>query len=131
MACSAASRVKRSPMRRPCPGRSIARVGIPSRSRSSTCCRHRVCEVRRPCTRMTVAGMGRLYAGCAGRPRARGRRRCENRRMTMYLTGDPAADDLLEHDDLALLLGMLLDQQVTMESAFAGPGKMRHGIGAL
>ena len=32
--------------------------------------------------------------------------------MTMYLTGDPAADDLLEHDDLALLLGMLLDQQV-------------------
>lgn len=40
--------------------------------------------------------------------------------MTMYLTGDPAADELLGHDDLALLLGMLLDQQVTMESAFAG-----------
>jgi uncharacterized HhH-GPD family protein len=45
--------------------------------------------------------------------------------MTMYLTGDPAADELLENDDLALLLGMLLDQQVTMESAFAGPAKIR------
>ena len=50
--------------------------------------------------------------------------------MTMYLTGDPAADELLEHDDLALLLGMLLDQQVTMESAFAGPAKIRDRIGA-
>ena len=39
----------------------------------------------------------------------------------LYLTGDPAADALLSTDPLALLLGMLLDQQVTMESAFAGP----------
>ncbi|MCW4385705.1 Fe-S cluster assembly protein HesB [Salinibacterium sp. SYSU T00001] len=51
--------------------------------------------------------------------------------MTMYLTGDAAADELLEHDDLALLLGMLLDQQVTMESAFAGPAKIRDRMGAL
>lgn len=51
--------------------------------------------------------------------------------MTLYLTGDPAADELLEHDDLALLLGMLLDQQVTMESAFAGPAKIRDRMGSL
>lgn len=51
--------------------------------------------------------------------------------MTLYLTGDPAADELLENDDLALLLGMLLDQQVTMESAFAGPAKIRDRMGVL
>ncbi|AWB90370.1 HhH-GPD-type base excision DNA repair protein [Homoserinimonas hongtaonis] len=51
--------------------------------------------------------------------------------MTMYLTGDAAADELLESDDLALLLGMLLDQQVTMESAFAGPAKIRDRVGGL
>lgn len=51
--------------------------------------------------------------------------------MTMYLTGDPAADELLATDDLALLLGMLLDQQVTMESAFAGPAKIRDRLGSI
>jgi uncharacterized HhH-GPD family protein len=51
--------------------------------------------------------------------------------MTMYLTGEPDADALLAEDDLALLLGMLLDQQVTMESAFAGPAKIRDRIGSL
>ncbi|MCW2581661.1 MAG: Fe-S cluster assembly protein HesB [Klenkia sp.] len=34
---------------------------------------------------------------------------------------DPAADELLSRDPLALLLGMLLDQQFPMERAFAGP----------
>ncbi|MEO6826161.1 MAG: HhH-GPD-type base excision DNA repair protein [Microbacteriaceae bacterium] len=51
--------------------------------------------------------------------------------MTIYLTGEAAADALLTDDDLALLLGMLLDQQVTMESAFAGPAKIRDRIGTL
>ena len=41
--------------------------------------------------------------------------------MTIYLTGDDAADALLTEDELALLIGMLLDQQVPMETAFAGP----------
>jgi len=49
----------------------------------------------------------------------------------MYLTGDPAADRLLAEDDLALLIGMLLDQQVTMETAFAGPAKIRDRLGSL
>jgi len=45
--------------------------------------------------------------------------------MTMlWLTGDDAADRLLSTDPLALLIGMLLDQQVPMETAFAGPAKL-------
>lgn len=51
--------------------------------------------------------------------------------MALHITGDPAADSLLSDSPLALLLGMLLDQQVTMESAFAGPAKIRDRIGSL
>ena len=43
---------------------------------------------------------------------------------TVFLSTDPRADELLTHDRFALLVGMLLDQQVTMESAFAGPQKL-------
>src|SRR5699024_10484593 len=43
---------------------------------------------------------------------------------TLWLTGDDAADRLLSTDPLALLIGMLLDQQVPMETAFAGPAKL-------
>jgi uncharacterized HhH-GPD family protein len=39
----------------------------------------------------------------------------------LYLTGDQTADALLEADDNALLIGMILDQQVPMEKAFSGP----------
>jgi uncharacterized HhH-GPD family protein len=39
----------------------------------------------------------------------------------IWLTGDPAADQLLTEDDNALLVGMVLDQQVPMEKAFSGP----------
>ncbi len=51
--------------------------------------------------------------------------------MELDITGDPAADKLLSEDAFALLTGMLLDQQVTMESAFAGPEKIRTRIGSL
>jgi uncharacterized HhH-GPD family protein len=37
------------------------------------------------------------------------------------LTGNPEADQLLTDDDNALLIGMILDQQVPMEKAFSGP----------
>ena len=40
------------------------------------------------------------------------------------MTGDEAADRLLDDDPFALLVGMLLDQQVAMETAFAGPAKI-------
>ena len=39
----------------------------------------------------------------------------------LRLTGDPDADQLLTDDDNALLIGMVLDQQVPMEKAFSGP----------
>ncbi|MFD1721919.1 HhH-GPD-type base excision DNA repair protein [Amnibacterium endophyticum] len=47
----------------------------------------------------------------------------------LHITGDEAADALLSADPLALLTGMLLDQQVPMETAFAGPAKIRERLG--
>ena len=38
--------------------------------------------------------------------------------MPLCLAQDPDADALLDRDPLALLIGMLLDQQIPMESAF-------------
>ncbi|HEX6760592.1 MAG TPA: HhH-GPD-type base excision DNA repair protein [Propionibacteriaceae bacterium] len=40
---------------------------------------------------------------------------------SLRLTGNPEADRLLTEDDNALLLAMVLDQQVPMEKAFSGP----------
>ena len=51
--------------------------------------------------------------------------------MPLWLTGDPAADHLLDTDPFALLVGMLLDQQVPMEAAFAGPKKLADRMGGL
>ncbi|MEH1164559.1 HhH-GPD-type base excision DNA repair protein [Micromonospora sp. CPCC 205539] len=41
--------------------------------------------------------------------------------MTLVLPIDPEANRLLERSPLALLLGMVLDQQVPMEKAFSSP----------
>jgi uncharacterized HhH-GPD family protein len=49
--------------------------------------------------------------------------------MALYLTGDPDADELLQSDPLALLIGMLLDQQVPMEKAFHGPFDLKNRLG--
>lgn len=51
--------------------------------------------------------------------------------MAIHLTDDTAADELLTDDPLALLVGMLLDQQVAMEVAFAGPLKIKQRLGAF
>ncbi|HET8926345.1 MAG TPA: HhH-GPD-type base excision DNA repair protein [Microbacterium sp.] len=51
--------------------------------------------------------------------------------MALHITGDTAADELLTDNPLALLIGMLLDQQVAMETAFAGPLKIEQRIGSL
>jgi uncharacterized HhH-GPD family protein len=50
---------------------------------------------------------------------------------TLHLTGDAEADALLAKEPLALLIGMLLDQQVAMEHAFGGPKKIADRLGAL
>jgi uncharacterized HhH-GPD family protein len=51
--------------------------------------------------------------------------------MALHITGDPAADELLSTDAFALLVGMLLDQQVAMETAFAGPLKISQRVGSI
>ena len=48
---------------------------------------------------------------------------------TLAVTGDAEADGLLNSDPLALLIGMLLDQQIPMEWAFAGPRTLRDRMG--
>ena len=48
----------------------------------------------------------------------------------LHLTDDPAADRLLGDNPLALLIGMLLDQQVPMEWAFAGPASLQERLDA-
>ncbi|MEI2670568.1 MAG: hypothetical protein V9G13_05450 [Marmoricola sp.] len=50
--------------------------------------------------------------------------------MAIQITGDPAADAVLE-DPFALLIGMLLDQQYPMEHAFRGPAKLLERFGSL
>ncbi|WP_460772918.1 HhH-GPD-type base excision DNA repair protein [Microbacterium sp. GXF7504] len=51
--------------------------------------------------------------------------------MALRITDDPASDELLSENPLALLIGMLLDQQVPMETAFAGPRKILERTGTM
>ncbi|WP_295121535.1 HhH-GPD-type base excision DNA repair protein [uncultured Leifsonia sp.] len=51
--------------------------------------------------------------------------------MPLSITGDAEADALLDQSPFALLVGMLLDQQIAMETAFAGPAKLRDRLGSL
>jgi uncharacterized HhH-GPD family protein len=47
----------------------------------------------------------------------------------MYLATTEPANALLEHDPLALLVGMLLDQQIPMEKAFTSPQVLAERMG--
>ena len=49
--------------------------------------------------------------------------------MTLQIAQQPDADALLDRDPLALLVGMLLDQQFPMERAFAGPYVLAQRMG--
>lgn len=46
-------------------------------------------------------------------------------------TGDAEADALLARDPLALLIGFVLDQQVSVQKAFSGPLELQRRIGSL
>lgn len=48
---------------------------------------------------------------------------------TLAVTGIPEADTLINSDPLALLLGMLLDQQIPMERAFKSPWDLKGRLG--
>jgi uncharacterized HhH-GPD family protein len=49
----------------------------------------------------------------------------------LHFTGNAEADALLGSDPLALLVGFVLDQQVTVPTAFAGPLKLKQRLGGL
>lgn len=51
--------------------------------------------------------------------------------MSFDLTGEPAADRVLDEYPLALLIGMMLDQQYPMEHAFRGAWKVLERFGSL
>lgn len=46
-------------------------------------------------------------------------------------TGDDEADRLLATDPFALLVGFVLDQQVTLQKAFSGPMELKRRMGGL
>lgn len=50
--------------------------------------------------------------------------------VTLHLSQQPEADELLGRSPLAALIGMLLDQQVPMEWAFAGPYTIAQRMGS-
>ena len=51
--------------------------------------------------------------------------------MPLHFTGNAEADTLLAEDPLALLIGFALDQQVPVQTAFAGPLKIKQRLGTL
>ena len=49
----------------------------------------------------------------------------------LHFTGDAEADALIARAPLALLIGFALDQQITVQAAFAGPLKLQQRLGTL
>jgi uncharacterized HhH-GPD family protein len=49
----------------------------------------------------------------------------------LHFTGDQEANELLAEEPLALLIGFALDQQVSVQTAFAGPLKIKERLGSL
>jgi uncharacterized HhH-GPD family protein len=49
----------------------------------------------------------------------------------LHFTGNDEADALLARDPMALLIGFALDQQVSVQTAFSGPLKLKQRLGTL
>jgi uncharacterized HhH-GPD family protein len=49
----------------------------------------------------------------------------------LHFTGNPAADELLARDPMALLIGFALDQQVSVQKAFSAPLELERRVGTL
>src|SRR4051794_2387866 len=124
---------RRQPHRRAHPA---ARPGAPRRGRRRrggrrrSHLRHRALRPRRPrrgAARLPRRGepAGRGHAG----PRLDPARRLMPDRL--YYTDSDEANALIAADPLALLIGLALDQQVTVQKAFAGPLVLRERLGAL
>jgi len=68
-----------------------------------------------------------LPAGVIGYARTR----IEAVTSALHFTGDQEANELLAKEPLALLIGFALDQQVSVQTAFAGPLKIKQRLGTL
>lgn len=53
------------------------------------------------------------------------------RPSSLELTRDPAANALIAQDPVAFVIGWILDQQIRVQQAFAGPLELRKRIGSL
>lgn len=51
--------------------------------------------------------------------------------VTLCLAHEPEADEMLSENPLTLLVGMVLDQQIPLERAFAGPKKIADRMGGF
>lgn len=51
--------------------------------------------------------------------------------MSLHLSGDAEADELITSDAFALLVGMVLDQQIPLERAFAAPAIVRQRLNGV
>jgi uncharacterized HhH-GPD family protein len=49
----------------------------------------------------------------------------------LYFTESDEANELIARDPLALLIGFAIDQQITVQQAFAGPLRLKQRIGTL
>jgi uncharacterized HhH-GPD family protein len=49
----------------------------------------------------------------------------------LYFTDDDEANELIATDPMALLIGFALDQQVSVQKAFAGPLALRQRLGSI
>jgi uncharacterized HhH-GPD family protein len=49
----------------------------------------------------------------------------------LFFTASDQANELLVDEPMALLIGFLLDQQVTVQKAFSGPLAIRERVGSL
>jgi uncharacterized HhH-GPD family protein len=49
----------------------------------------------------------------------------------LYFTDDDAANALIASDPMALLIGFVLDQQVSVQKAFAGPLALQERLGSI
>ena len=49
----------------------------------------------------------------------------------LHFTGNAEADALLAREPMALLIGFALDQQVSVQTAFSGPLKIKQRVGTL
>src|ERR1700744_3495047 len=51
-------------------------------------------------------------------------------KYALHLSQDPEADKVVSENSLALLVGMVLDQQITIEKAFSSPAVLTERMGA-